>query len=100
MTVTKEGATLFQSRNKTAFNTGAVALTVGELIAQLQRADPATPVVISGANGGFDGVQAVTERPLKLNVNAFDGFGRHDLPADGEQPDVLALAILCVPDAA
>lgn len=74
-----------------------VALTVGELIARLEQADPETPVVICGANGGFNGVIAVTERPLKLNVNAFDGFGRHDVPGEGEQPDVTALAILCEP---
>lgn len=75
----------------------AASLTVGELIARLQQADPNAPVVIAGQYGGFDGVLAVDERPLKLNVNGFDGFGRHDMPAEGEQPDVTGLAILSAP---
>jgi hypothetical protein len=73
------------------------SLTVGELIARLQQADPNALVVIAGQYGGFDGVLAVGERPLKLNVNGLDGFGRHDLPAEGEPPDVTGLAILVAP---
>ena len=73
------------------------SLTVAELIARLEKADPNAPVVIAGQYGGFDGVLAVDERPLKLNVNGLDGFGRHDMPAEGEQPDVTGLAILVAP---
>ncbi|MBI4920340.1 MAG: hypothetical protein HY834_01200 [Devosia nanyangense] len=67
------------------------------MIARLEKVDPNAPVVIAGQYGGFDGVIAVDERPLKLNVNSFDGFGRHDLPAEGERPDVTGLAILVAP---
>lgn len=73
------------------------ALTVGELIARLREVDPTALVVLSCADGGYDSVLAVDERPMKLNVNRWDGFGRHDLPADDEAPDVIALAILSEP---
>jgi hypothetical protein len=75
-------------------NTGsAPLLTAGELIALLQAADPAAPVVIRGQYGGFDCVHAVTPQPLRLNVNSHDGFGPHDLPEDGESADIMAVAI-------
>jgi len=73
----------------------APLLTAGELIALLQNADPAAPVVIRGQYGGFDCVHAVAPQPLRLNVNSHDGFGPHDLPDDGEPADIVAVAIEC-----
>ena len=78
--------------------TGAVSaplLTAGELIALLQAADPAAPVVIRGQYGGFDCVHVVAPQPLRLNVNSHDGFGPHDQPEDGEGADIVAVAIEC-----
>ena len=78
--------------------TGAVSaplLTAGELIALLQAADPASPVVIRGQYGGFDCVHVVAPQPLRLNVNSHDGFGPHDQPEDGEGADIVAVAIEC-----
>lgn len=69
-------------------------LTVGELIALLRDADPLAPVVIAGREGGFDGVRAVARQPLRLNVNTLEGFGPHEAPAPGEQPDAFALAVV------
>lgn len=87
------GSKLRNTRS-TKVSAATPALTVGDLIAQLQKVDPNAPVVIAGQYGGFECVLAVSEQPLRLNVNGLDGFGRHDLPAAGEAPDVLALAVL------
>jgi hypothetical protein len=70
-------------------------MTVGELLAMLEGADPQSPVVIRGQYGGYDWVHAVGPRPLKLNVNTCQGFGPHEVPQPGEAADIVALAIEC-----
>lgn len=70
-------------------------MTVGELLAMLQGADPQSPVVIRGQYGGYDCVHSVGPQPLKLNVNTCQGFGPHEVPQDGEAADIVALAIEC-----
>lgn len=70
-------------------------MTVGELLAMLQGADPQSPVVIRGQYGGYDCVYSVGPQPLKLNVNTCQGFGPHEVPLDGEPADIVALAIEC-----
>lgn len=70
-------------------------MTVGELLAMLQGADPQSPVVIRGQYGGYDCVHSVGPQPLKLNVNTCRGFGPHEVPPDGEAADIVALAIEC-----
>lgn len=70
-------------------------MTVGELLATLQGADPHSPVVIRGQYGGYDCVHSVGPQPLKLNVNTCQGFGPHEVPQDGEAADIVALAIEC-----
>lgn len=74
-------------------NTNRV-LTVGDLIALLQDADPTAPVVIAGREGGYECVRAVAEQPLRLNVNKLEGFGPHEAPAPGERPDALGLVVV------
>jgi len=70
-------------------------MTVGELLAMLEGADPQSPVVIRGQYGGYDCVHSVGPQPLKLNVNTCQGFGPHEVPQDGEPADIVALAIEC-----
>lgn len=71
----------------------AGGLTVAELIAQLQSADPDAPVVIAGQYGGFEDLRGLSHKPLRLNVNGLDGFGAHDMPDEGASADVVAVVL-------
>jgi hypothetical protein len=84
-----------ETRSTTA---GAEALTAGDLIALLEDLDPATPVVIAGQYGGFDGVRGISRLPLRFNVNSLEGFGPHDRASPGEPPHAHAVAVLVRPE--
>jgi hypothetical protein len=102
MAVVAETVALPRRRAASAAGTNAAIgrparlMTVGELLATLQGADPLSPVVIRGQYGGYDCVHAVGPQPLKLNVNSCQGFGPHEVPQEGEAADIVALAIECI----
>ena len=67
-------------------------MTVAEVYEKLAAFHPSTLVVVRGELGGFNCLAALRPVPLRLNVNAHDGFGKHEIPGPGERPDVIALA--------
>jgi len=75
-------------------SSGVSGLTVGEMIAHLEKLDPMAPVLMPAENGGFEEIVLVTARGVRLNVNRADGFGPHEVPAFGEKPDIDAVLIL------
>ena len=84
----KIDATFLKSLN------GFSGLTVGEMIAYLEKLDPLAPVLVPAENGGLEEIVLVTARGVRLNVNRADGFGPHEVPAFGEKPDTDAVLIL------
>lgn len=70
-----------------------VGLTVGDVIAMLETFDPSAPLLVRGENGGFGEVLGFRTTGVALNVNTADGFGPHDLPDAGQQPDTVAVVL-------
>ena len=70
--------------NSLKASNGFSGLTVGEMIAYLEKLDPMAPVLVPAENGGLEEIVLVTARGVRLNVNHADGFGPHEVPAFGE----------------
>lgn len=68
-------------------------MSVAEVIAALRRFDPDARVVLGGPYGGFVDLRQLGAAPVRLNVNACEGFGPHDLPGPGEHPETYAVVI-------
>jgi len=68
-------------------------LTVGDVIAMLETFDPSAPVMVHGESGGFEEVLGFRTTGVALNVNSAEGFGPHDVPDDGAQPDLVAVVL-------
>lgn len=73
---------------------GFSGLTVGEMIAFLEKLDPTAPVLMPAENGGLEEVVLVAARGVRLNVNQAEGFGPHEVSAAGEEPDTNAMLLL------
>jgi len=78
------------SANKTPQLLG---LTVGDVIAMLETFDPSAPLLVRGENGGFEEVLGFRSTGVALNVNSAEGFGPHDVPDAGQQPDTVAVVL-------
>lgn len=68
-------------------------MSVAELIEALRRFDPEARVLLGGPYGGFVDLKQLGGAPVRLNVNACDGFGPHDLTGPGEHPEAFAVVI-------
>ena len=89
----RTGVAKASDRSAKAHAEPPAGLTVAELIAKLQMADPDAPVVIAGQYGGFEDLRGLSQKPLRLNVNGLDGFGAHDMPEDNAPADVVAVVL-------
>lgn len=53
-------------------------MTIEELIQQLSKYDPKTPVVVRGYEGGYNDVSLIQPKTIQLNVNDRFYYGTHD----------------------
>lgn len=68
-------------------------MTVGEMIAQLQKFAPDARVVVAGYEGGFADVTKLASQPLRLNMNDSWFYGPHE-ECDEKEADEIAVLIV------
>ena len=72
----------------------ARALTVGQLRKRLAAVDETFLVLLPGPEGGFSGLDTMEVHGVVLNANNDPSFGPHEVPADGQRPNAVALVLL------